>query len=193
MRKNLRVFLLLNAPFSLASQPNSVRFEHSGSDPKTAIETYTFDWPTEAACTDPPPPPCTDCVCAGVDLSSLVDSFEATGLSYIDDEGKLCDPSEQPAPASPALAATVPVPTAAPRAANGAEPCADYTSLVDLWRSSAAPAGNHRCEFFSALPAARSCSFPLTKSLVLTPRPHSRRSQRCEHAGWLVSLLWGKR
>jgi hypothetical protein len=123
-------------------QPNPVRFEHFGSDPKTAIETYTFDWHTEAACTPPPAPPCDSCTCAGVDLSSLRESFQATGLSYIDQEGNLCDPAETPAP--PLLpAAVVPVEPAALRNGDGAEPCTGYTNLTDPWRAAAGPSGNH--------------------------------------------------
>ncbi len=75
--------------------PGAVRFQHFGNDPATAVETYEFDWITEAACPPLPPPPCDEhCVCAGVDLSLLKDTYDATGVSFIDyASGQSCDPS----------------------------------------------------------------------------------------------------
>ena len=78
-------------PLIVSAQPDSVSFSESK---ETGIDTYTFDWFTEAACPPPPTPPCNkDCVCDGVDLAELTESYHAPGLSYVDSNGKPCDPT----------------------------------------------------------------------------------------------------
>ena len=118
-----------------------MRFEHLRSK-DTEIDAYTFDWHTEAACPPPPTPPCDkDCVCDGVDLSELTESYESNGLSYVDADGNPCQPAavaseehvaRSPPPPTPDL--TVP--------AVGAV-CTNYTTLRDSWRAISDPSGDH--------------------------------------------------
>ena len=124
---------------AVCEQPDSVRFAHLGSK-DTEIDTYTFTWSTEAACPRDPPPPCDEnCVCDGVDLSELDQSYEAPGLSYVDADGAPCEPSEEQAQED--LVGHARLTRDRAQVAEGV--CENATILQDSWRGISEAAGSH--------------------------------------------------
>lgn len=128
------------------AQPDAVRFSHLRSK-ETEIDIYTFDWPTEAACPPPPTPPCDqDCNCDGVDLSELMhQSFEASGLSYVDADGQPCEPPAGEVALQDQDMRSIRSPPGPgwTAAANEGVCEGNYTTLSDSWRGVSDPGGNH--------------------------------------------------
>ena len=120
-----------------------MRFSHLGSK-DTEIDTYTFTWPTEAACPRDPPPPCDEnCVCDGVDLAELDQSYEAPGLSYVDGNGAPCEPSEEQSLEDHVVHAPPIRPAPAPALTVAEGVCENATVLKDSWRGVSEAGGSH--------------------------------------------------